>query len=159
MNFARYARHPFWQAVAILVLAFVVIEWGIPALPGSAIVPASVVLQYMATVLVGVLIYVSDSEERWALFKAPLHAALVEPRLKPVRVAGLVLLPLLAGAVTLGQVRATVQAPPSLRSIHPAPPPEITFRGNNVLVTGLDDPLRPSPVSLAAVVDASVRIF
>src|SRR2546422_962328 len=87
MNFARYARHPFWQAVAILVLAFVVIEWGIPALPGSALVPASVVLQCMATVLVGVLIYVSDSEDRWALFKPPLHAALVLPR-RPPRWAG-----------------------------------------------------------------------
>ena len=40
-------RHPFWQAVGILLLAFVVIEWGIPALPGSAMVPKSVVLQYM----------------------------------------------------------------------------------------------------------------
>src|SRR2546425_4102638 len=40
-------KHPFWQAVGILALAFVVIEWGIPLLPGSAIVPASVVLQYM----------------------------------------------------------------------------------------------------------------
>src|SRR5256712_13261046 len=128
MNFASYARHPFWQAVAILVLAFVVIEWGIPALPGSALVPASVVLQYMATVLVGVLIYVSDSEERWALFKAPIAAALVQPRLRPVRVAGLVLLPLFVGFVTPGQGRATVQAPPSPRALHPAPPAEITFR-------------------------------
>src|SRR2546428_13304514 len=103
MNFASYARHPFWQAVAILVLAFVVIEWGIPALPGSALVPASVVLQYMATVLVGVLIYVSDSEERWALFKAPIAAALVQPRLRPVRLAGLVRVPPFVSLLTARQ--------------------------------------------------------
>jgi len=78
-------RHPFWQAVAILVLAFVAIEFGIPLLPGSAVVPASVVLQYMATVTVGVLIYVSDNEERWAQFQEPIHAMLVEPRLKAMR--------------------------------------------------------------------------
>ena len=54
----RYAAHPFWQAVAIMVGAYVVVVWIIPILPGSAIVPKSVVLQYMVTVLVGVLIYV-----------------------------------------------------------------------------------------------------
>src|SRR5207244_10159365 len=81
----RYAAHPFWQAVAILVLAYIVVVWVVPLLPGSAIVPKSVVLQYMATVLVGVLIYVSDSEERWARFKQPIGAVLVEPRLKVVR--------------------------------------------------------------------------
>src|SRR5260370_9635156 len=33
--------------------------------------PKSVVLQYMVTVLVGVLIYVSDDAERWTRFKEP----------------------------------------------------------------------------------------
>ena len=75
-------RHPFWQAVAILVVSWVVIQFGIPLLPGSSLVPRSVVFQYMATVLVGVLIWVSDSEERWRTFKEPIHAMLVEPRLR-----------------------------------------------------------------------------
>ncbi len=135
-------RHPFWQAVGILALAFVVIEWGIPALPGSAMVPKSVVLQYMATVLVGVLIYVSDSEDRWTRFKEPIGAALVQPELQPVRAGMLVVVPLLVGWITYGQVRTTVAAPPNLRSIHPAPPAEITFRGQSITLTGLDNPLR-----------------
>ena len=83
--FREYARHPFWQAVGILALAYLLIVYGIPLLPGSALVPKSVVLQFMATVLVGVLIYVSDSEERWTRFKQPIRAVLVEPRLKAVR--------------------------------------------------------------------------
>jgi len=70
----RYAEHPFWQAVGILLLAYVVVVWVVPFLPGSAIVPKSVVLQYMVTVLVGVLIYVSDNEERWRDFKEPIQA-------------------------------------------------------------------------------------
>src|SRR5204863_86451 len=78
----RYTAHPFWQAVAIMVAAYVVVEWIIPILPGSAIVPKSVVLQYMVTVLVGVLIYVSDNEQRWTTFKDPINAVLVEPRLR-----------------------------------------------------------------------------
>jgi len=50
-----------------------VVVWVVPILPGSAIVPKSVVLQYMVTVLVGVLIYVSDNEERWRRFKEPIQ--------------------------------------------------------------------------------------
>jgi mono/diheme cytochrome c family protein len=135
-------RHPFWQAVAILVLAYVVIRFVVPLLPGSAPVPRSVVFQYMATVLVGVLIWVSDSEARWALFRQPIQAALVERRLRPVRGALLAAAPLLAGWLTFGQVREAVEAPPSLRSIHPAPPTQITFRGRPMTLTGLENPLR-----------------
>lgn len=138
----EYLRHPFWQAVVILVAAFVVIDYGIPLLPGSALVPSSVVLQYMATVFVGVLIYVSDSEERWDRFKEPMHAVLVEPQLRPVRAALFVVLPLLVGFLTWTQVRNAVSAPPNLRSIHPAPPTEITFRGKRMTLAGLENPLR-----------------
>jgi len=148
----RYARHPFWQATAIVVLAFFVVEWGIPALPGSAIVPKSVVLQYMLTVLVGVLLYVSSQQARWEEFQAPIRAMLVESRLAPVRWSLLIAVPLVVGWVAYGQVRNTVIAPPNLRSIHPAPPTEITFRGQSITLTGLDNPLRAFPDSLAAFV-------
>src|SRR5262245_9507816 len=111
-----YLRHPFWQAVGILVAAYIVIVFVIPVLPGSAIVPKSVVLQYMATVLVGVLIWVSDDEERWTTFKQPLHDVLVQPRLKLVRTALLAAVTLIVGCLTYGQVRASVAAPPNLRS-------------------------------------------
>ncbi|HYU08541.1 MAG TPA: cytochrome c [Gemmatimonadales bacterium] len=145
----RYAGHPFWQAVGLLVLAYGVIVYVVPLVPGSALVPKSVVLQYMATVLVGVLIYVSDNEERWARFREPIAAVLVEPRLKLIRGALLAAVTLAVGCITLGQVRTTVTAPPSLRSIHPAPPGEITFRGKSMTLTGLDNPLRQHPESLA----------
>ena len=112
MNLRRYADHPFWQAVGIVVAAYAVIVYVVPLLPGSALVPKSVVLQYMATVLVGVLIYVSDNEERWASFREPIHAALVEPRLRLVRAGLLVAVPALVGLVAYGQVRTTVAAPP-----------------------------------------------
>ena len=137
-----YLRHPFWQAVGILALAYLVIDFGIPLLPGSALVPNSVVVEYMAMVLVGVLIYVSDSEERWQRFKEPLHAVLVEPDLRTVRAGLLVAVPALVGFLTWGQVRATVSAPPNLRSIHPAPPSEITVRGKRITLAGLENPLR-----------------
>lgn len=135
-------KHPFWQALLILAIAYVVIAHGIPLLPGSALVPQSVVLQYMATVLAGVLIWVSDSEERWVRFKQPIHAVLVEPGLKNVRTTLLGAVPLLIGFLAFRQVQATVSAPPNLRSIHPAPPATITFRGKQMTLAGLENPLR-----------------
>ena len=85
-------RHPFWHAVLLLVLAYLLFTAGIAYLPPllgirSAPVPASVVVQYMLTALVAILIYVSEDEARWARFKQPIRATLVEPRLRAVRLA------------------------------------------------------------------------
>ncbi|MBI1966770.1 MAG: cytochrome c [Gemmatimonadetes bacterium] len=160
MNGIRAAiRHPFWQALAILVIAFVAIEFGIPVLPDSADVPASVVLQYMVTVLVGVLIYVSDNEQRWTQFREPIRAVLVEPRLTPVRWSLLAAVPALVGWVAYGQVATRVEAPPILRSIHPAPPAEITFRSRPMTLTGLENPLRAVRDSLPDFVGEGKRIY
>ena len=154
-----YARHPFWQAVVILVIAFLVIVFVIPILPGSAVVPKSVVLQYMLTVLVGALIYVSDNEDRWARFKQPVDALMVEPRLKMLRTGTLAVLTLLIGWITLAQARSSVSAPPNLRSIHPAPPNDINFRGKTITLTGLANPLREHADSIAAHAEEGKRIY
>jgi len=153
----QYAEHPFWQAVGIVLLAYIVVVWVVPILPGSAIVPKSVVLQYMVTVLVGVLIYVSDNEERWRRFKEPIQAVLIEPRLKAVRAAALAGVTALVGLAAYGQVKTTVAAPPNLRSIHPAPPAEITFRGKTITLTGLENPLRQHPDSLSSYLPSITR--
>jgi mono/diheme cytochrome c family protein len=118
-----------------------------------------VVLQYMLTVLVGVLIYVSDNEARWEEFKEPINAALVQPRLRPVRVIGVAVVTLLVGWITFGEVRTSVAAPPNLRSIHPAPPGEITFRGKTISLTGLNNPLRQHAESLQAYLAEGKEVY
>lgn len=143
----NYLEHPFWQAVVILVVAYLLIEFGIAYLPplvgiDSAPVPDSVVIQFLLTVLAGVLIWVSDSEEKWRRFQEPIHAVMMDDDKRILRIAFLVAIPLLVGFVTFRQVRETVAAPPSLRSIHPAPPSTITFRGRMMTLAGLDNPLR-----------------
>lgn len=143
----KWLRHPFGQSVAVLAVAYIVFRWGIPHVPplfgvASAPVPQSVLFQYMLTVLVGTLLWVSDSEARWREFKRPTQRLLVEPRLKVPRVALLVTLPLLVAFITYEQVRPSVSAPPTLRSIHPAPPSRIDFRGREIVLAGLENPLR-----------------
>jgi mono/diheme cytochrome c family protein len=150
----KLLREPFWQAVAVLIAAYLLFEFGIAYLPpllgaASAPVPDSVLLQYMATVLVALLLYVSADEARWRAFKAPLRAVLVDPDKRRLRSVLLVTVPLAIGLFVFAQVRPTVAAPASLRSIHPAPPSTITFRGRTIALAGLENPLRQGGVSEA----------
>ncbi len=159
----RGLKHPFWQAVALLAGAYVLFSEGIARIPpllgiASAPVPASVVLEFMAIAFVGVLLYVSADEERWTLFKAPMHAVMVEPSKRAARIGLLVALPLLVGFLTYRQVSASVGAPPSLRSIHPAPPNEIQFRGQRLRLAGLENPLRTDG-SMEVHLDTGRRLY
>jgi mono/diheme cytochrome c family protein len=146
-RFREVLRHPFWQAVALFALSYLLFEFGIAYLPPlfgvkSAPIPDSVLIQYLLTALVGILLYVSDNEERWRRFKEPIHAVLVAPEQRHVRMVVLVALPVLVGFVTWRGVRPSVEAGAQLRSIHPAPPGTITFRGRTLTLAGLENPLR-----------------
>ncbi|MGD8866630.1 MAG: cytochrome c [Gemmatimonadales bacterium] len=143
----RYLRHPFGQAIGLLVLAYILFDFGITYVPPlfgipSAPVPNSVLLQYLLTALVGILLYVSDNEERWREFKQPIRATLVDPDKRWLRTALMLALPLLVGWLTYSQVRPSVAAPVQFRSIHPAPPTSIDFGGHTIRLTGLENPLR-----------------
>ena len=158
-----WPKEPFWQVVSILVIAFLLIVFGIPYLPPllgmpSAPVPNSVVVQYMLTALVGVLLWVSDNEARWQQFKQPFHAVMVEERRKPARMVLLVLLPALVAFIAYGRVKPSLDAPPSFRAIHPAPPGSITFQGRTIEITGLENPLR-SRGSLDEHYEEGMRVY
>lgn len=157
------ARHPFGKAILILVLCYLVFKYGVAYVPPlfgvrSAPVPASVLLQFMLTALAGILIWLSEDEERWRRFKEPIRTVLVEPDKGRVRAALLVLLPLLVGVFAYQQVRPKVVAPVGLRSIHPAPPGQITFRGRTMRIPGLENPLRAGH-DLRRVYEEGKRIY
>jgi mono/diheme cytochrome c family protein len=139
--------HPFGQAVLLLLASYLLFKFGIAYLPPlfgarSAPVPQSVVLQFMLTALVGILIYVSEEEARWRRFQEPIRATLVDPDKGWLRTGLLVAIPLGIGYLAFQQARPRVPVPISLRSIHPAPPGQITFRGKAIQLTGLENPLR-----------------
>ena len=143
----RYLKHPLGQLIALVVVSYLVIDFGIVYIPPllgieSAPVPNSVLLQYLITVLVGGLLFVSADEERWREFREPLHAVLVNDDYRAIRNGLLVAIPVLVGFMTFLSVRPTVAAPSALRSIHPAPPSSITFRGQRMVLDGLENPLR-----------------
>jgi mono/diheme cytochrome c family protein len=142
-----YLRHPFWQAVLAFALSYILIKWGIPYIPplfgfSSAPVPSSVILQYMLTILLGILLWVSDNERRWKEFKEPIRNLLVLPERKLARRIMLVALPVLVAFATYDTVRPKVTAPAGLRSVHPANPTAINVHGESLVLEGLENPWR-----------------
>jgi mono/diheme cytochrome c family protein len=139
--------HPFWQALIAVVFAYLLFAFGIRYLPPlvgmkSAPVPQTVLLQYMAFVIVGILIHVSSDETRWRRFREPIHAGLVDRDKRWVRMTLGVVLPLVFGLAVYAETRPRVDAPAQFRSIHPAPPGQITFKGKVITLAGLSNPLR-----------------
>jgi mono/diheme cytochrome c family protein len=158
-----FLGHPLSQAALVVLAAWAFVSWGVAYLPPllglhSAPVPRSVVFQYLAIVVVGVLIHVSSDEERWRRFRAPLHATLVDPDKRLVRTALLVIVPLALGAMAYAQARPKIDAPVQLRSIHPAPPGQITVRGKSMTLANLENPLRTRG-AMAAHVAEGRRVY
>ena len=140
-------RHPFWQAVLLLVATYALFTLGIRYIPPllgvpSAPVPSSVVVEYMFIAIVGILIYVSADETRWSRFKEPIGETMVRDDRRVVRLGLMIAVPLLVGFATYQQTRPQVNAPIQLRSIHPAPPTQIVFRGKSMQLAALENPLR-----------------
>ncbi len=138
--------HPFWQGLSLLVLAFLLFKFGVRFLPPligikSAPVPSTVLLQYMLIAVAGILIFVSDSDERWNQFKEPIHAGMVDQDKKWVRASLLVLIPLVVGFVTWQGVKPNIAGPAQLRSIHPANPATITVQRQELHPPGARQPV------------------
>ena len=143
----KFLKHPLGQSALVLVVAYLLLDFGIAYIPpligfASAPIPNSVLLQYLLTVGVGILLWVSDNDARWAEFKAPMHRVMVDPAQKMILNSLMVLVPILVAFVTFTQVMPSVSAPTALRSIHPAPPGEIVFQGTTMELSGLENPLR-----------------
>ena len=133
----RLLRSRFLQAVLILVLAFVILRFGIrpPA-------PWSVLTLYLAIIFMAVMVFVSSDRDSWRSFIGPIWTTLVRPERRPLRIALVIVIPLLVGYYAYTQAAAKPQAPPELRAVHPAPPASIQFRNKEFNISGAENPLR-----------------
>src|SRR5213080_4949207 len=106
-----FLRSRFVQAVLVLVIAFVVLRFGIRPLA-----PWSVLTLYMSIVLLAVLIFVSSDSDSWRDFMRPIRSTLVAPDKRFTRLTFLIIAPLLFGYYAYTQAAAKPQAPPELRA-------------------------------------------
>jgi mono/diheme cytochrome c family protein len=149
-----FLRSRFLQAVLILVIAFCLLRFGIrpPA-------PWSVLTIYMTIVFLAVLVYVSSDADSWRSFVRPLWSTLVDPDKQGLRVVLLVLIPLLLGYYAYSQAAAKPQAPAELRAVHPAPPGSIQFRGKEINISGVENPLRKDPAKFKEYVARGADLY
>jgi mono/diheme cytochrome c family protein len=150
----RFLRSRLFQAVLILVIAFCVFRFAIrpPA-------PWSVIKQYMAIVTLAVLVYVSSDSDAWRDVLRPVRDTLVKPERRLARGVLLVVIPLLLGYYAYSQAAAKPEAPPELRAVHPAPPASMQFRGKEVTLQGLENPLRKDPANFRKNVAAGGEVY
>ena len=105
-------------------------------------IPTSVLAMYMLFIGAAQLLYVSADTERFAAFKRPMVSLIVEPGRRVPRLLTGVGLPLLAGWLGFASARTEITPPPQQRSIHPAPPSQISFGGKSIDLLTAHNPFR-----------------
>jgi hypothetical protein len=115
-----FLRSRLLQAFLVLAIAFVIFRFGI-----RPPVPYSVLSLYMGIVLLAVLAFVSSDSDSWRAFLRPMRATVVDPDKRVLRLALMIVIPLLLGYYAYTQAAAKPQAPAELRAVHPAPPDSI----------------------------------
>ena len=156
---SKLIRHPLSLFVALFFGAWLFYRFGIAVL--SKPIPASLLNQYMAITLGVLLLYMSASEERWNAFKQPFLNTLAgkDQLYKVVRMAAFVVIPLFVGYLTFNRLKPTSVAPPPFRTIHPANPESITFRGESYDLTTLTNPLREDEANFATHLETGKKIY
>ena len=147
-------RSRFFQAVVIWVLAFLLLRVGIR--PQA---PWSVLTLYMFIITLALLVFVSSDRDSWRDFVRPVWLTLTDPRYRVLRTVIVFAIPLLLGYYAYTQAAAKPQAPPELRAVHPAPPDSIQFRGKEINISGVENPLRKDQAAFAKHVDAGAATY
>lgn len=111
---------------------FVLLRFGI-----APPMPSSIVGMYMAILTAALLLYLSADSGRLSEARRAGRSFLTERRFAPWLYGFLALVPLIAGAQAWREATREAEAPASGRTIHPAPPSTITFKGKTIdLVRG-----------------------
>ena len=132
------ARIPvLWSAAGIFIGAYLLLRFAI-----EPPMPSSVLSMYMFFISVSLLLFVSSDDQRFRAFKQPLVALITARERRVLRRALGVALPLLAAYFGYAGAQTEVVAPVHLRSIHPAPPNQISFQGKAIDVLSVENPFR-----------------
>ena len=113
----------------------------------STPIPASVITLYMGIVSLGIVAYVSSSQQRREEIAGPLIRFMTEKRYTPFLAAAVLGIPALAAANVYMNLNVPLQPPFFPRTIHPASPPDVTVNvlAPGAFLTDMNAPLRERP--------------
>ncbi len=105
-------------------------------------IPASIIGMFMAIVTISLLAYISSDDEKLEAVKGPLTRFLVDKKYTTPLVVVMIALPAVAAVRVYQKMNVPVEPPVFGRTIHPAPPQEITFKGRKINLVTDDNPYR-----------------
>ena len=117
----------FTKCLILFVLLWLFLRFFIGSVV-SVPLPASVIGMYMGLILLAILVHVSVEDERFREFLRPIKETLADESKKTRRTALFILIPLIMLVFTFTKVATQADPPASIRTAHPAPPDELTYR-------------------------------
>ncbi len=133
----------FFQAILVIIFAYVFFDNAFPPL-----LPQTLMIQYMVIVVVGVLLYFSFDDQRWAEFLKPIQSILRDDSTWLLRGFFLIAIPGIVGWTTYQMVKPTLDSPVELRQVHPAPPSSLKVFNKTYNLTKLENPIRTEVIDL-----------
>ena len=124
----------FTKCLILFVLLWLFLKFfigGVVSVP----LPASVIGMYLALILVAILVHVSVEDDRFREFLRPIKDTLIDDSKKARRTALFALIPLVMLLFTFSRASTKANPPAALRTAHPAPPDELTYRDKVIGVT------------------------
>lgn len=146
----KFKLSRFWTVVLTLVAIYVFVVWGIPAasreitgMPFPLPVPGTLVFFYMTLTITALYLMVSYSDEALDEFMAPVKKLMRGDNGKPMRLAVLIIVPLVVGWQVYEKLVPTVEMPVALRIQHPSSNFPKSYEAlNNPFATPTDDAVK-----------------
>jgi hypothetical protein len=142
LNRAGIAMPRFWQGILFWVFILMYLKYRI-----YPPIPFSVRAMYGTVSLIAVFMWMSSNEEDWRKFKQPIMNVLdaVTPFHKFLRVAYLVVLPIIFWGFAYSSFLPNLDEPIELRTVHPAPPASTKVHGKTFVLQTSQNPYRVNP--------------
>ena len=144
----------FSKAVILLAVCYVGLAYGVrPPLP------AVILYLYMGLIFVGILSQIGVENEKLREFVRPIRELLVDDDKTRRRMVVFTLLPVAVAAIVFSNTSVSSDPPAELRTVHPAPPATIQFRGRDIDLAGLENPLRHDSGNYDTHVEAGRAVY
>ncbi len=132
----------FWQGILFWVFILLYLKYRI-----YPPIPFSVRAMYGTVSLIAVFMWVSSNEEDWRKFKQPIMNVLdaATPLHKFLRMAWLVVLPIIFWGFSYSSFLPNLDEPIELRTVHPAPPASTKVHGKTFVLQTSQNPYRVNP--------------
>ena len=141
-------------ALVVLVGGHLALKYGI-----TPPIPSTLLYAYTAIIGIAIYVYLASDTLRWQRFASPIGHLFVDHETRLARGILFVLFPLGIGWLVYAWGGSSAQLPAEQRTIHPAPPGQITVRGKTYNLIGLENPLRKEPDKLAQYTAEGKTIF